>query len=61
MSNTYIVKFAFLAEAPAELSVEKDNVVEVLQYHDASGQKEWWKCKYNGRTGFVPSSFLAPL
>jgi hypothetical protein len=54
------VKYAFIAEAPTELSVNKGDVVRVLQYHDAFGHSEWWKVEHNGKIGFVPSSFLAP-
>ncbi len=54
------MKYAFIAEAPTELSVNKGDVVRVLQYHDAFGHSEWWKVEHNGKIGFVPSSFLAP-
>ena len=54
------MKYAFNAEAPTELSVNKNNVVRVLQNHDAFGHSEWWKVEHNGKIGFVPSSFLAP-
>ena len=54
------MKYDFNAEAPTELSVNKDDVVRVIQYHDAFGHSEWWKVEHNGNTGFVPSSFLAP-
>lgn len=54
------MKYAFNAEAPTELSVNKDDIVRVLQYHDAFGHSEWWKVEHNGKIGFVPSSFLAP-
>ncbi|XP_028399680.1 dynamin-binding protein-like isoform X2 [Dendronephthya gigantea] len=59
-SSNYIVKYEFTAEAPTELSVNKNDIVRVTQYHDAFGHNEWWKCEHNGKIGFVPSSFLAP-
>ena len=54
------MKYAFNAEAPTELSVNKNDVVRVLQNHDAFGHNEWWKVEHSGKIGFVPSSFLAP-
>lgn len=54
------MKYGFTAEALNELSVNKNDIVRVIQYHDAFGHNEWWKCEHNGKIGFVPSSFLAP-
>lgn len=57
----HVVKFAFSAEATAELSVNKEDVVKVLEYNDSFGNSEWWKVEHAGQIGYVPSSFLAPL
>ena len=59
-NSIYVVKYTFSAEAPTELSVNKNDIVRVLQFHDAFGHNEWWKVEHNGKIGFVPSSFLAP-
>ena len=57
---TYVAKFAFNAEALGELSLKKEDIVRVVQFHDNFGNSEWWNVERDGETGYVPSSFLAP-
>ena len=56
---SYIVKFSFTARSPLELSVTKDELVNVIIQHDAKGSSDWWLvANQRGKQGYVPNNFI---
>jgi hypothetical protein len=55
-----IVTRDYLAQAPEELSLQKNRIVTVLDRNVAEG---WWKGDLNGKTGVFPAdvSFIILL
>ncbi|XP_035202713.1 epidermal growth factor receptor kinase substrate 8 isoform X2 [Oxyura jamaicensis] len=50
-------KYEFMARNNSELSVMKEEIVEILD-----DRKQWWKVRNkNGNAGFVPNNILDPL
>lgn len=49
------VKYTFVAEDPAELSVQEGEVVHVLEEAE---DEQWWFVRSKGREGVVPASYL---
>ncbi|UJR27976.1 hypothetical protein I4U23_009234 [Adineta vaga] len=53
---TYRCLADFTATDKLEISLKRNNLVQVLQKHSNG----WWFVQYNDQTGFVPGSYLQP-
>lgn len=61
-SERYCAEFEFVANSPAELSLEEGQYVVVLQKRDLTGNGEWWLVEaVTGQKGYVPSSYLTSV
>uniref|UniRef100_A0A8R1IGM9 SH3 domain-containing protein n=1 Tax=Caenorhabditis japonica TaxID=281687 RepID=A0A8R1IGM9_CAEJA len=56
-NNTFVALFQYDARTDDDLSFKKDDILEIL--NDTQG--DWWfaKHKATGRTGYIPSNYVA--
>ena len=51
------VLFAYQATQDDEVSVEKGDIVDVID--ENTGQDGWWKVRVGNKEGFMPDNFLS--
>jgi amphiphysin len=56
--DAYCVEYDFDGDQDGELSVCEGQRVRVKQKHDDEGNTDWWLCECDGKTGYIPSSYL---
>ncbi|KAG8519432.1 LOW QUALITY PROTEIN: Rho guanine nucleotide exchange factor 38, partial [Galemys pyrenaicus] len=52
---------AFQARSDHELSLQEYQRVNILQFCDLSGNKEWWLAEAQGQKGYVPANYLGKM
>ena len=57
--NLYKAAYDFVAREENELSVKKDDVVNVIDNSD--DMNGWWEAELNGVSGLVPAEYFVPI
>ncbi|XP_052404234.1 rho guanine nucleotide exchange factor 38 isoform X2 [Carassius gibelio] len=53
--------YAFQARCEQELTLQEHQHVQILQFSDLSGNKDWWLAQSNGQKGYVPANYLGKM
>ncbi|XP_063078000.1 dynamin-binding protein isoform X3 [Engraulis encrasicolus] len=54
----YYALYPFSARCANELSISANQRVRILEFHDMTGNSEWWLGEAGGRRGYVPSNYI---
>lgn len=53
--------YAFQARCDQELTLQEYQHVQILQFSDLGGNKDWWLAESNGQRGYVPANYLGRM
>ncbi|XP_042559276.1 dynamin-binding protein isoform X2 [Clupea harengus] len=54
----YYALYPFSARCANELSISANQRVRILEFHDMTGNHEWWLGEAGGNRGYVPSNYI---
>ncbi|KAL2078012.1 hypothetical protein ACEWY4_025697 [Coilia grayii] len=54
----YYALYPFSARCANELSISANQRIRILEFHDMTGNNEWWLGEAGGRRGYVPSNYI---
>uniref|UniRef100_A0A8C4TKL8 Dynamin-binding protein n=1 Tax=Erpetoichthys calabaricus TaxID=27687 RepID=A0A8C4TKL8_ERPCA len=57
-NQIYYALYSFNARCANELTISAHQRVNILEFHDMNGNKEWWLGEVEGRRGYVPSNYI---
>ncbi|BFZ16161.1 hypothetical protein BsWGS_19199 [Bradybaena similaris] len=57
----YYALYDFKSRHPNETSLTAGHPVTVLKLHDLDGNTEWWLVESEGKRGYAPANYMAPI
>ncbi|XP_041938555.1 dynamin-binding protein isoform X3 [Alosa sapidissima] len=54
----YYALYPFSARCANEMSISANERIRILEFHDMTGNNEWWLGETGGRRGYVPSNYI---
>ncbi|XP_041839756.1 rho guanine nucleotide exchange factor 38 isoform X1 [Melanotaenia boesemani] len=60
-AQQFYAVYAFQARCDQELTLQEYQHVNILQFCDLGGNKEWWLAEANGQKGYVPANYLGRM